>query len=139
MQHTVRKTKAGQVDPRGLANMALGAARCGRSGMPGILVAALATATERRLTLFNPQNVANTAWAFATANSRDEKLFAALARAAERLLQREHFITVFHDYFFSPFCLFSFFLFLASFVFVWLLVCLFVGGFAFLLFCWFVL
>ena len=35
---------------------------------------------------FNPQEVANTAWAFATVNYRDEKLFAALARAAERRL-----------------------------------------------------
>ena len=51
-----------------------------------ILVAALATAAERRLSNFNPQNVANTAWAFATANYRDEKLFAALAIAAEQRL-----------------------------------------------------
>ena len=51
-----------------------------------MLVAALTTAAERRLTHFNPQAVANTAWAFATVNYRDEKLFAALARAAERRL-----------------------------------------------------
>ena len=51
-----------------------------------ILVAALATAAERRLSHFTPQAVANTAWAFATVNYRDEKLFAALARAAERRL-----------------------------------------------------
>ena len=51
-----------------------------------ILVAALATAAKRRLSDFNPQEVANTAWAFATVNYRDEKLFAALARAAERRL-----------------------------------------------------
>ena len=51
-----------------------------------ILVAALATAAERRLSDFNPQAVANTAWAFATVNYRDEKLFAALARVAERRL-----------------------------------------------------
>ena len=54
--------------------------------MPRILVAALVRAAERRLTTFNPQNVANTAWACATVNYRDEKLFAALARAAERRL-----------------------------------------------------
>ena len=35
---------------------------------------------------FNEQDVVNTAWAFATVNRRDEKLFAALARAAERQL-----------------------------------------------------
>ena len=51
-----------------------------------MLVAALAREAERRLTHFNPQEVANTAWAFATVNYRDEKLFAALARAAERRL-----------------------------------------------------
>ena len=32
------------------------------------------------------QDVANTAWAFATVKHRNEKLFAALARAAERRL-----------------------------------------------------
>ena len=32
---------------------------------------------------FNAQNLANTAWAFATLGQSDEKLFAALARAAE--------------------------------------------------------
>ena len=52
-----------------------------------ILVAALSTAAKRRLSDFNPQDVANTAWAFATVNYRDEKLFAALARAAERRLR----------------------------------------------------
>ena len=31
-----------------------------------------------------PQGLANTAWAFATANRPDEKLFTALAREAER-------------------------------------------------------
>ena len=41
---------------------------------------------ERHLSEFNPQNVANTAWAFATVNYRDDKLFAALAVAAERRL-----------------------------------------------------
>ena len=46
--------------------------------------AALVRASERRLSDFNPQEVANTAWAFATVNYRDEKLFAALAIAAER-------------------------------------------------------
>ena len=54
--------------------------------MPRKMVATLATAAERRLTHFNPQEVANTAWAFATVNYRDEKLFAALARASKRRL-----------------------------------------------------
>ena len=51
------------------------------------LFAALARAAERRLSEFNPQDVANIAWAFATVNYRDEKLFAALARAVERRLR----------------------------------------------------
>ena len=51
-----------------------------------MLAAELATAAERRLSDFNPQEVANTAWAFATVNYRDEKLLAALAIAAERRL-----------------------------------------------------
>ena len=46
----------------------------------------MARAAERRLSEFNPQELANTAWAFATVNHRDEKLFAALASAAERQL-----------------------------------------------------
>ena len=50
------------------------------------LFAALARVTERRLSHFKPQEVANTAWAFATVNYLDEKLFAVLARAAERRL-----------------------------------------------------
>ena len=87
MQHTVRKAQAGQVDPRQLANVAYGAARCGRSGMLRMLVAALARAAERRLSDLNPQAVANTAWAFATLNYRDEKLFAALAIAAARFVR----------------------------------------------------
>ena len=49
-------------------------------------MAALASAVEQRLTDFNAQNVANTAWAFATVNLRDEKLFAALTIAWERRL-----------------------------------------------------
>ena len=33
---------------------------------------------------FNPQDLANTAWAFATVSHKDEGLFTALAAAAER-------------------------------------------------------
>ena len=33
---------------------------------------------------FNPQALANTAWAFATMSHKDERLFTALAAAAER-------------------------------------------------------
>ena len=51
--------------------------------MLSLLFPVLARPAERRLTEFHPQEVANTAWAFATVNYRDEKLFAALAIAAE--------------------------------------------------------
>ena len=71
VQHTVRKAQAGLVGPRELANVAYGAALCARSGTLSMLVAALATAAEGRLSEFHPQNVANTAWAFATANHWD--------------------------------------------------------------------
>ena len=54
------------------------------------LFAALAIAAERRLPEFNPQEVANAAWAFATVNYRDQKLCAALALAAERRLSEFH-------------------------------------------------
>ena len=33
---------------------------------------------------FNSQNLANTAWAFATVSHKDERLFSMLAAAAER-------------------------------------------------------
>ena len=56
--------------------------------MLSLLFPVLARAAERRLSEFNPQGVANTAWAFATVNHRDEKLFAALAVAAERRLSK---------------------------------------------------
>ena len=36
---------------------------------------------------FNPQNLANTAWTFATSGRKDEPLFAALATAAERRMR----------------------------------------------------
>ena len=51
------------------------------------LFAALARAAEWRLGDFNVQDLANTAWAFATASQLDAQLFAVLAReAGERCL-----------------------------------------------------
>ena len=41
---------------------------------------------ERRLDEFNAQNLANTAWAFATVGHQDEQLFKALTKMAERRL-----------------------------------------------------
>ena len=46
------------------------------------MFAALATAAERRMDDFNSQELANTAWAFTTADQGDASLFAALATAA---------------------------------------------------------
>ena len=43
-----------------------------------------AKAVERRVSEFNAQDVANTAWALATVDQSDEKLFTELARAVER-------------------------------------------------------
>ena len=45
---------------------------------------ALARTAELRTGLFKPQNLANTAWAFATMRHSDEELCEALARAAEQ-------------------------------------------------------
>ena len=44
----------------------------------------LERAIGRRLTDFNPQGLANSAWAFATAGQNDASLFAALATATEQ-------------------------------------------------------
>ena len=49
------------------------------------LFADLSMAAERPLSESNSQDVANTAWAFATEKYRDEKPFAALAIAVKRL------------------------------------------------------
>ena len=46
----------------------------------------MATALEWRVAEFNAQELANTAWAFATATHRDDKLFAAVAKVADRRL-----------------------------------------------------
>ena len=46
----------------------------------------MARAVQLRLGHFKVQELANTAWAFATANQSDAQLFAALARAAELYL-----------------------------------------------------
>ena len=49
-----------------------------------MLFAALATVADHHVDDFNMQELANTAWAFATAGQNDALLFAALATAAER-------------------------------------------------------
>ena len=54
--------------------------------MLNILSAALVKAASRLMCDFSSQELANTAWAFATAGQNDASLFAALAKAAEQRL-----------------------------------------------------
>ena len=68
---------------RGLANVVFGAARSSIVSSR-VLFHELASEMERRLAKFNAQDLANTLWAFTTAQLSDELLFVALARAAER-------------------------------------------------------
>ena len=77
--HTMWMAKAGEIGARGLANVANGAAHIGRAELFGLLFETLARAAEQRVSEFKHQELANTAWAFATVSHRDEKLFAALA------------------------------------------------------------
>ena len=48
----------------------------------------LARVSGLRICQFKPQEIANTAWAFAVANQSEEKLFATLATASERNVGR---------------------------------------------------
>lgn len=97
VQHTVKQLATGrEIGARELANMAYGAARGGRAELVGLsftapptaaeqrgvtntasafargledkLFPSLARAAERRMSDFNAQGLANTAWAFATLN-----------------------------------------------------------------------
>ena len=74
----------GEIGARGLANIAYSLARSSmRQSLSKFLFTTLARSAECRLGEFNPQDLASTAWAFATAGQSEEKLFAALARATE--------------------------------------------------------
>ena len=86
VQHTVRVAGAGAIESRGLANIAHGAARIKTGQALEVLWVTLATAAQQRMPLFNAQDIANTAWAFATAARSDELLFVALAREAQHRL-----------------------------------------------------
>ena len=77
---------AREINARALAHLAYGGALSSMGVSLVVLFAALARAAERRLGEFNAQELANTAWAFATADQPDALLFAALARAMERHL-----------------------------------------------------
>ena len=52
--------------------------------MASLLSATLATVAERRVSDFNAQDLANTAWAFAKINQPYEKLSKDHAKAAQR-------------------------------------------------------
>ena len=66
--------------------MAYGAACSGRGASIGLLFAALARAVEQQVRASKAQQLANTAWAFATVKQSYEKPLTNLARAAERRL-----------------------------------------------------
>ena len=61
-------------------------AKVGRVGSLVVLFVASARAMHQCMDEFNEQDLANMAWAFATAGGSDELLFAALARAVRRRL-----------------------------------------------------
>ena len=85
MQHTVHEARKEHIGTRQLANIVYGGTQCHSltGNWKEALFAVLARAAELRLGDFNVQELANTAWAFATASQQDAQLFAALARAAE--------------------------------------------------------
>ena len=77
------------MNSRALANIAYGAASSNKGKHMGALFMALGRAVlaEQRMRDFNSQDIANTAWAFATVGHKDERLFSTLAAAAEQRLQ----------------------------------------------------
>ena len=78
----------GSCGARELANIAHGLAKCrlvGLDGKAGALFAAVAEAAVRGgLRDFNPQDLANTAWAFATASDSDTPVYVILANESRR-------------------------------------------------------
>ena len=83
VQHTLQAARAGEIDARQLVNIVYEAPRSSVRKRLNVLFTALARAAERRMCEFKAQELANTAWAFATASQPDTSLFTALARAAE--------------------------------------------------------
>ena len=90
VRHLLRRTVelVGSCGARELANIAHGLAKCklvGLDGEAGALFAAVAEAAVRGgLRDFNPQDLANTAWAFATAGHAAPALLDAIATEAVR-------------------------------------------------------
>ena len=85
-KHTTQAVDARKVHVRELANIAYGAASSSKGKQNGALFMALARAAvaEQRMRDFSSQELANTAWAFATVGHQREQLFASLAAAAEQ-------------------------------------------------------
>ena len=77
----MKAARLGEMVARSLANIAHGVAHSCRGEWLSTLFAALAGAAEQHVGDFNPQDLANTAWAFATAGQPDEQLFMAFRTA----------------------------------------------------------
>ena len=84
VQHTAQAARVGELSARQLANAANGAVHTGRNRWLCTLLPALQTVAEWCMDDFNVQELANTAWAFASAGQPAVLLFVALATAAEQ-------------------------------------------------------
>ena len=83
VQHTMRAAEAAEIGARELANVAYAMACSGWGESLVMLFTILAQAAGRQMSESKPQELANTAWSFATVGQLEGKLFAALARAAK--------------------------------------------------------
>ena len=81
MQHTEQAARKGEIGVQQIANILHGVACSGRGKCMGVLFRALARAAEQRVGDFKAQNLANTAWAFATAGQLDSQLFTTFRKA----------------------------------------------------------
>ena len=83
VKHTVQTERTGEIAAREIANIAYGAALISERQLTSVLFMALARAASHEGE-FNSQDLASTAWAFATVGHNEEGMFTALAAAAER-------------------------------------------------------
>ena len=85
LEQTCHQVQLHTFEPRHVSNIAHALAKLdvqGREWTP--LWSALSAAALARIKLFNPQDLANTAWAFATAGCATPALFDAIAAESER-------------------------------------------------------
>ena len=82
-KRTTQAVDARKMNSRALANIAYGAASSNKGKHMGALFMALGRAVlaEQHMRDFNSQNLANTAWAFATVGHKEELLFTAFRKA----------------------------------------------------------